>query len=55
MAHQPKDYKAAKQSLQRKLIPGVVILIILAICIFLLIARQNAPAPPSTQSPAATH
>jgi NADH:ubiquinone oxidoreductase subunit 6 (subunit J) len=56
MAHQPKDYETAKRSLRHKMVPGVVILIILAICIFLMIVRKDAPVPPtSTRPPAATH
>jgi hypothetical protein len=37
------DYETAKRSLRRKLLPGIVILVILAICIFLLLERNNAP------------
>jgi hypothetical protein len=43
MSYQPSDYESAKKSLRRKLIPGVVILLILAICIFLMMQRGNAP------------
>jgi hypothetical protein len=52
MNYEPKDYETAKQSLRRKMLPGVVILIILAICIFLMFERKNAPRPPGTQQPA---
>jgi hypothetical protein len=56
MAHEQNDYETAKRSLQKKLLPGLIILIILAICIFLMIERKNAPVPPnSRQAPAATH
>jgi hypothetical protein len=48
MTYEPKDYEAAKRSLRRKMLPGIVILIILAICIFLLVERKNAPVRPST-------
>ena len=52
MSYQPKDYQAAKRSLRGKMLPGVVILIILAICIFLLFERKNAPtAVPGAQQP----
>jgi NADH:ubiquinone oxidoreductase subunit 6 (subunit J) len=52
MMHQPKDYESAKRSLRRKMLPGIVILIILAICIFLLIQRKNAPVrSPATPVP----
>lgn len=56
MANYPSDYETARRSLRRKLIPGVVILVILAICIFLMVERQNAPVrPPATQAqPAST-
>ena len=54
MTFQSSDYETAKKSLRRKLLPGLVILLILVICIFLLLARKNAPAPPSsTQTQAA--
>ena len=54
MSYQPKDYEAAKRSLRGKMLPGVVILIILAICIFLLFEQKNAPRPPGAQqTPAA--
>jgi hypothetical protein len=53
MTHQPKDYETAKQSLRRKMLPGLVILIILAICIVLLVERKNAPVgPPAAPSSA---
>jgi hypothetical protein len=57
MNYEPKDYEAAKQSLRRKMLPGVVIFIILAICLFLMFERKNAPTPPvgaQQQTPAAT-
>ena len=50
MAYEPKDYETAKRSLQGKLLPGLVILIIIAICIFLMIERKNAPAPPASKA-----
>jgi len=53
MANYPTDYETAKRSLRRKMFPGVVILIILALCIFLLIERKNAPVrAPAKQPPA---
>jgi NADH:ubiquinone oxidoreductase subunit 6 (subunit J) len=47
MTYQSKDYESAKRSLTRKLLPGIVILVILAICILLMMARNNAPVPPA--------
>lgn len=53
MNYEPKDYETAKRSLRGKMIPGVVILIILAICIFLMFERKNAPTgPPGAQQQA---
>lgn len=53
MTYQPKDYEMAKRSLRGKMLPGIVILIILAICIFLLLEQKNAPVrPPAAPSPA---
>lgn len=50
MTNHPTDYETARKSLRRKLLPGIVILIILAICIFLMLERQNAPVrKPETQ------
>ncbi len=51
MTYQPADYETARRSLRRKLLPGIVILLILAICVFLLIERKNAPAPPAAHTP----
>ena len=55
MSYEPKDYEAAKRSLRGRMLPGLVILIILAICIFLMFERKNAPTrPPGVQqAPAA--
>jgi hypothetical protein len=47
------DYETAKRSLRRKLLPGIVILVILAICIFLLLERNNAPLRPPGKQPQA--
>jgi NADH:ubiquinone oxidoreductase subunit 6 (subunit J) len=53
MTYQPNAYETAKRSLRRKMLPGIVILIILALCILLLIQRKNAPVrPPGTPLPA---
>ena len=53
MNYQPKDYETARRSLCRKMLPGILILIILVICIILMLERKNAPVPPAgTQQPA---
>jgi hypothetical protein len=54
MMYQPSDYEAAKRALRRRLLPGVVILVILAICIFLMVERKNAPVPPGAKTPPPT-
>ena len=48
MTNQTPDYETAKRSLRRKLFPGIVILVILAICIILMLERKNAPVRPGT-------
>jgi hypothetical protein len=54
LSYQPVDYESAKRSLRRKLLPGVVIFLILAICIFLLMERKNAPVRPAGTQTQAT-
>jgi hypothetical protein len=52
MANYPSDYETARRSLRRKLIPGIVILLILAICLLLMFERKNAPVRPIPTSTA---